>query len=60
MRSCIPGGESTSRRYHLCTGELAIHEGNRFVVVSTGEKLKQIGNEAENRRTAMVRELKSS
>ena len=32
------------RRYHLCTDELVIKEGDDFVVVSTGEKLKQIGN----------------
>jgi len=30
------------RRYHLCTGELVIKEGDGFIVVSTGETLRQI------------------
>lgn len=37
------------RRYHLCSGELVIKEGDGFVVVPTGEKLKQVSNDAEDR-----------
>jgi hypothetical protein len=37
------------KRYHLCTGELVIKEGDGFVVVSTGEHLSCVRNEAEDR-----------
>jgi hypothetical protein len=30
------------RRYHLCSGELVIKEGDGFLVVSTGETLRQV------------------
>ena len=37
------------RRYHLCTGELVTKEGDGFVVVSTGEHLSRVRNDAVDR-----------
>lgn len=37
------------RRYHLCTGERVAKEGDGFVVISTGERLIRVRNEAKDR-----------
>lgn len=37
------------KRYHLCTGELVRKQGDGFVVVSTGERLRRVEPEGEDR-----------